>query len=396
LLQETTICDRSAHRDQEGRLLGMSAEALVAALAVIDATPTSNESQQLVAAKCRGLMAGYHARWAESPYRIADVEYLLRSDLWNPATNRKSRSFTVAGKIDVAFVLDGKRIIVDHKTTSEDISDPLAPYWRQLVVEAQPTHYILLEWLNGRRVDGALWDVVRKPQIRPAKLSKAEIKSIVFTKQYCGAKLSDEMVGLVQSTERESFHLYEARLAQDCMVERPGWYFQRRAIPRLENEIHEHATELWDHGQEIIHARSVERWPRNSGACMLYRTPCKFLGICSGHDTPDSEKWLRKPQVHSELVGLIEGDGREVLTNSRIKAFQTCRKKHFFEYEMGIERLDEEERESLWFGTLWHAALEEWFSWFKIQHEGSLLNGHSNNESTASAVVNSSETADTF
>lgn len=375
----------------------MNQEALNCALAVIDAAcATASDSQLLVAAKCRGLIRGYHRRWMDSPYLVADVEYLVRSDLFNPETNRKSRTFTVAGKIDTRFEMDGKLIVVDHKTTSEDISDPLSPYWRQLVIEAQPTHYILLEWLNGRRVDGALWDVVRKPQIRPSRLSKAEMKTISFTKEYCGSRLTDEMIVEVQATERESLSLFEMRLAQDCTTERPQWYFQRRAIPRLESEIHEHAVDLWGHGQEILHARATERWPRNSGACMLYKTPCRYLGICSGHDAPDSENWLRKPQVHNELAGIIEGDGREVLTNSRIKVFQTCRRKHFYDYELGIERLDEEEREALYFGTLWHEALEEWFGWFKKKHERSLLNGHSNNESTASAVVNSSEDIDAF
>jgi CRISPR/Cas system-associated exonuclease Cas4 (RecB family) len=61
-----------------------------------------------------------------------------------------------------------------------------------------------------------------------------------------------------------------------------------------------------------------------------------------------------------ELPG-IEGDGRNVLTNSRIRCFQTCRRKHFYEYELGVERQDEEEREALYFGNLWHAALEAWF-----------------------------------
>lgn len=365
-------------------------DALIAGLAVIDAAEKKTEAQELVAAKCRGLLRGYDARWAKSLYEVAGVEYLRQSDLWNPATNHKSRTFTVAGKIDALF-LDGETpLIVDHKTTSEDISDPLSPYWRQLTVEAQPTHYILLEWLNGRRVDGALWDVVRKPQIRPAKLSAAELKSLTFTHKYYGADLPEEEIALAQQTQRESLALYEMRLAHDCTAERPEWYFQRRRVPRLESEIHEHATELWEHGQEILHARNESRWARNSGACMLYKTPCKFLGICSGHDDPESGNWQKKSQVHSELVGLIGGDGREVLTNSRIKSFQTCRRKHYFEYELGIEKLDEEERESLWFGTLWHQALEAWFGWFKQQNERNT--DEYSNSAPATEVGSASET----
>ena len=85
-----------------------------------------------------------------------------------------------------------------------------------------------------------------------------------------------------------------------------------------------------------------------------------YLGICSGYDSPDSGKWTKKQQVHSELP-IIEGDGRGVLTNSRIGCFQLCRKKHYYQYELGIERLEEEDAESLYFGTLWHSAQAAWW-----------------------------------
>jgi len=53
--------------------------------------------------------------------------------------------------------------------------------------------------------------------------------------------------------------------------------------------------------------------------------------------------------------------GTDVLTNSRIRCFQTCRQKHYFQYELGIEKVDEEEREALFFGTVMHSALEQFF-----------------------------------
>ena len=97
---------------------------------------------------------------------------------------------------------------------------------------------------------------------------------------------------------------------------------------------------------------------------MQYGSPCKFLGICSGYDTPDSNKWIVKEQVHSELP-IVEGDGRDILTNSRIRCYQVCPRKHYYQYEMGIERTVDEEREALYFGTLFHLALEAYFEAWK-------------------------------
>jgi hypothetical protein len=344
---------------------------LDAALAALDAfaAGATDDRSLLIAAKCRGLMRGYHARWKDAPYVVDGVEELVSSDLWNPDTQRKSRSFRIAGKLDTTGY-SGRRVIFDHKSTSEDISDPNSPYWRQLVIEGQVSHYMLLEWLNGRKVDEAVWDVMRKPGISPKNVTKADATLTTRSQYYFGTALSASSLDHLRETGREDLEMYSARLAYDCTAERPQWYFQRRTVPRLDADLHEYATELWEHSQEILHARRENRWARNSGACMLYHSPCRFLGICSGHDTPDSENWQRKQNVHNELP-MLDGDGRDVLTNSRIRCFQTCRRKHFYEYEMGIDRQDEEEREALLFGTTWHLALEAWFNASKGATNGS-------------------------
>jgi len=321
------------------------------------------ENAELIACKCRALIVGYDVRWSSMDWIPQSIEQTWVADLLNPETQRNSRTFRIGGKIDLIYQRAGKLGLVDHKTTSQDIADPESPFWRVLAIEGQASHYHLLTWQNGIKLDEAVWDVMRKPQISPKKLSKAERTAIVANREYCDYLVSQASLDSLQTDERETLELYEARLTRDCTVERPEHYFQRRPVPRLDSELIEYAKELWEHGQEILHARNTNRHARNSGACLLYGTPCKFLGICSGHDTPDSDKWARKANVHSELREL-EGDGRDVVTNSRIRCFQTCRRKHYYQYEMGIERYDEEEREVLLFGHVWHHALAAWWSAF--------------------------------
>ena len=344
---------------------------------------TQDPSVLLIAAKCRGLMAGYDRRWINSPYRITAVEEMVESELWNPESGRKSRSFRVAGKIDARANHGDRLVIIDHKTTSDDIADPNAPYWRQLMVEGQPSHYMLIEWLNGRKVDDAVWDVMRKPGISPKALTKADAKAVVTTQEYCGRRISDESISSVNGDGRETLEMYEARLAQDCTSVRPEHYFQRRSVPRMDAEIHEYAVELWEHSQEMLHVLRLDRRARNSGACMNYNRPCEYLGICSGFDTPESDKWRRKENIHSELPTL-PGDGRDVLTNSRIRCFQTCRRLHYYKYVLGIERV-EEEVDARWFGSCWHAALQGYFE-SEMQTQKGEVNVDNEQDAPATAV----------
>jgi hypothetical protein len=335
-----------------------------------------NIGQSLIEAKIKGLLFGYDKRWGNQTFNVLEVEQMITADMWNPESGRMSRSYLMAGKRDVLLSDElGQTLLMDHKTCSEDITDPSESYWRQLLVENQPTYYMLMDHLNARRVDYALWDVVRKPSISPRQITKAERAEIGKYNAWFGRP--------AEPCDRETFDMYESRVAHDCTVVRPEWYFQRRQVARLDSQLIECASESWEIGKAMLEERKRTRHVRNSGACMNYGSPCKFLGICSGYDEPDSDNWKVKKQVHSELPEL-PGDGRDFLTVSRIKSFQSCRRKHYYEYELGIERVDAKERETLQFGIAWHIALEEWFNTKKEeQHVNSLVSANGVESSVA-------------
>ena len=159
--------------------------------------------QSLIAAKVIGLMKGYAHRWDDSKYRIDDVESVLTSDLFNPETGRKSRSFTIAGKLDVRAteIATGQRVLFDHKTTSDDIQDPVSDYWRKLVVEGQPATYFLLEHLNGEKVDRAIWNCIKRPGISPKAVAKKDAESFMRDGLYCGQKFEAEGAGAIQGRQ---------------------------------------------------------------------------------------------------------------------------------------------------------------------------------------------------
>jgi hypothetical protein len=345
-----------------------------------DLTPSPD--QAVMRAKLRGLLRGYSKRYASDSFAVLSIEQTRTSELYNPATQARSRSFRLAGKLDLMLEENTHTWLMDHKTCSEEIADPNAPYWKQLVIEGQHQHYMLLEHLNGRRVDGAIWDVTRKPGISPRQITKAEQAQISATGLWFGDP--------AEVTDRETPEMYEARVAHDCSVIRPDHYFQRRRIARMDHQLIEYAGELWQHSQDLLWARRQGSYPRNSGACMNYGRPCQYLGICSGYDEATSSNWQRREWVHPELEADGTSDGRDMLTNSRIRCFQSCRKKHYFQYEVGIERAEQEEIETLHFGHIYHEALAVWFQGLMIEKE--IENGNHNNEpATEVGCVNGRE-----
>lgn len=341
-------------------------ERLAAALAALDAHLESNpwrepDSAAVVGAKVRGLMIGYDAHWSDAEWQLdGEPEQVVHLPIVNPETGRASRTFTQAGKFDGIVRGYGKRLLLEHKSASEDIADPAATYWRRLAIDSQVSSYMLKSLQAGDKLDGALYDVIRKPSIRPKRLAKADLAEISTKGTYCGFEVErDEYEDVLRGQGDETPYLYALRVAREALTE-PERYYQRRMIPRLDDDVAEYATELWAIADEIRLARLTGRHFRNSSACMEWGRPCEYLGICSGYDQPDSGNWQRVADVHGELPGVM--DGRDVLTNSRIKAFQRCRRYHFNRYEEGLRRLQDDEAEALYLGTAIHHALAAWWS----------------------------------
>lgn len=351
----------------------------------LDSLPSDAEPEIL--AKVRGLMVGYHHRWKTQEWQTLAVEQEYHLPIINPETGRRSQTFTQAGKQDaLAAWTDGRIYQVEHKTTSSDIADPNATYWRQLDIDAQVSAYVLANWQQGMKLDGTLYDVIRKPTIKPGKVKQGEkrmkckdkttgqmrflteqekqegnfgsIHEIYFQGTYYGFDVQEPLSKAIRAGEIETPELFEYRLAHDCL-ENPEKYYARKQVPRLDSELLEYASELWDVAKTIHEARKHDRHYRNSSACMSYGRPCEYLPLCSGHDTTESDQW-RKRDIHAELEST---SSTGVLTVSRTKCFQLCRRKHFYRYELGIER-DKERDEALYFGTLFHTALQFWWEHF--------------------------------
>lgn len=341
------------------------------------AAKSSHENSVLMAAKSRAMLYGYHYRWFQEmgDIKVLKVERPIITDLWNPETQARSRSYQMAGMLDVLFqqVSTGKEFLLDHKSCSEEIG-PDADYCRQLTINPQATHYFLLNGLSdGRKPDGAIWDLLRKPLTKPKELSKAEQATVLGSGFYFGFSISQESLDYLRETKRESIEMYECRLMDDCTQVRPDWFFYRHPVPRMEPQIADYADDLWQISKDMLAAKKLKRLPKSAHACMLYGSACKFLGICSGKDTPDSPKWQQKPVRHVELG---EHGDIDAITPSRIASFLTCKVKHRYEYEYGgngIERYDADEKEALYFGSMLHAGLEAWWKSF-IQGES---NGNS-------------------
>lgn len=309
--------------------------------------------------QCKAQLIGYHEQWQAVEWEPILVEYQYHLPVVNPETSRSSKIWTQAGRIDGLVQSADETYLLEHKTTSEDIESADSSYWQRLTIDSQVNKYMLAMWQESYDLAGTLYDVIRKPGIRPKTIPEAARRTIASLKTYCGVEVPDDIVqSVISGQTQECPRLYGLRLLAD-IHEQPGKYYQRRIVPRLDHDLLEFAGELWGVCDEINRVRRSGLNVRNSGACMTWGRPCEYLGICSGHDDISSQNWVSRKNVHAELGGIE--DGRQVMTHSRLQCYHTCRRKHYYRYELGITKVVEEEVETLLYGHLLHVGLEQWW-----------------------------------
>lgn len=270
---------------------------------------TRGAVDEFEAAKVRVLLRGYDARWAHEVHEVVAVEREFYAPLLNPETGAPSRTYELGGKLDVLL----RSKFVEHKTTSEDIGLG-SVYWRRLTLDPQVSTYYAGAKSLGHDVHGCVYDVVRKPALRPSQVPLTDEDGVKIVHNAQGERVrtkdgkkwretSSTAEGYVLQTRDETPAEYEARLTEDVAANADR-YYQRGDVVRLEADEREAALDAWQLTQAMREGQRLGRHPRNPDACVRYGRTCSYFDVCTGVATlDDTMRFERVENVHQELAG---------------------------------------------------------------------------------------------
>jgi hypothetical protein len=234
----------------------------------------------------------YDSRWGAEPYEVLSVEQQFDTELINPETGSASRTFREGGKLDVLVrdMRDNRKLIVEHKTSSEDIQQG-SEYWRRLQIDNQVSTYFVGARSLGHDVSACLYDVIGKPKIRP--LEATPVESRKYTK--------DGRLYAAQRDENEPIETFRLRLREKLESE-PSRWLQRGEVVRLDEDESDTAFDMWAVARQIRDGQLANRYPRNPSACSQYGRTCCYFGVCTGTVSLDDPiRFRRAASAHEEL-----------------------------------------------------------------------------------------------
>lgn len=210
------------------------------------------------------LVCAYEWRWATMPLKYLAVELPFHLPLVNPETGKPTPSFDLAGKIDAIVELeDGRLAVKETKLLGDDIG-PDSDLWRRMRIDHQISLYIHAARRLGYPCDTVLYDVARKPGIKPEAVPVLDGAGAKIVLDAYGNRVKTKTGVWRQTGSKEDGYILQARpqtpaewgekLTAD-ICERPDYYFQRQEVPRLDSDLEEYQQELWEIQRTIREAQ---------------------------------------------------------------------------------------------------------------------------------------------
>lgn len=252
----------------------------------------AEEVDAVMTATVSALLAGYFRR-----YEGDAAQFAVEPEREFAVTFPFLRGVVVCGKMDgVVRFADGRTGIIEHKTTAQDIGVD-SDYW-QSINRDQIALYKAAAEKMGLAVDAIVYDVIKKPGMKPFKATPPEKRKYrADGTLYASCHEADETADS-----------WLARVSEDISG-RMDEYYARREIPLLSTDMDRLARRLFAAVRmlkcyaklakvfEGEGAKALEAYPR-CGSSLVCKS-CPFRGLCDGGEMP-AEAWERG-RAHEEL-----------------------------------------------------------------------------------------------
>ena len=270
--------------------------------AAVEAIRSTDEVEWMLV-KATVMAAAYATRWHDDGLRVLAVDERFEGPLVNPDTSQRSRSYQSVGVLDLVVEQEfgdrWRQLVVEHKSASasSDLDgDSGARFWRRLRSDAQVSTYDLGNRVLGYECEGTIYDVARKPDLRPipeTPTHKRKYRKAATREEKAWWWNDPRLLYASQRLRDETIDEFRDRCAAVYADGDLGRWFGRTTIVRLEDERREFARDQWAVAQEVREDDKRAYHPRTPKSCEQHGDLCAYYEVCWGQQSLDDPTLFR-------------------------------------------------------------------------------------------------------
>jgi hypothetical protein len=269
---------------------------LAAALDLVDRAcqnRAQDEEQRKVWQLATAMMRGYVARYAAEEFEVVALEKDFEGEIVNPESGARSRSFTLAGKVDGIVRIGDEHFLLENKTAAGVDAGYLERLWTDFQITVY-AYYV--ERALGIRIAGVIYNVLVKARLQQSAGETEEQFEVRRAELVAKSKTGKSTAKRhLPETDTEFQARLGAKYAEPGMFHREPIYISRDQFDTLR-------AELWELTQAFLDARRRDVWYQNTSFCFQYGKPCPYFPLCrsSGSSNVRENFYERRPP-HEEL-----------------------------------------------------------------------------------------------
>ena len=241
------------------------------------------------------MMLAYMERYQDDDFEVIALEHEFDGQIINPRTGALSKTFAMKGKVDAIVKTEQGLFLLEHKTTSRLMDDPVDKLWE----DTQVSLYVSYLRDLGFDIVGVIYNELPKCTLIQRKGESEEEYQARYadlcTKSKTGKSTAKRQLP-------ESVEEYGERVRE--------WYcsenrFRRTELSLSDTQLDLVRQDIWGMTQQFLDARRRDDWFCNRESCNTLFGDCPYRRYCQSNydDTVRQEMFELVSTPHTEFDG---------------------------------------------------------------------------------------------
>jgi len=219
------------------------------------------------------MMLAYMERYRDDDFETIAVEREFDGSIRNPRTGSVSKTFAMKGKADGIVKTSNGLFLLEHKTTSKLMEDPLDKLWE----DTQVSLYVSYLRDLGYDITGVIYNELLKCSLIQ-RTGETEEEFQIRHAELCAKNKNGQSTAKRQLPESDEE--YAARVREwyqsECRFNRTELYLNETQLDLVRQDI-------WGMTQLFLDARRREDWFCNRESCNTFFGECAYRRYCKSN-----------------------------------------------------------------------------------------------------------------